>query len=636
MHAKLESSISDTSLRRRLIIGSLSLAVAVSIIFIIVAYRLTSDLAYSIEVKTLKDQFERVFNDIEGLSQDQKTAEGLVSAIQRNPFYQLLEPEVVAFELQSSGHSVLIKNAIDIRLVREQMSQQSRQTYLDGTIELDGQNLFWQFKSNQDHSLSLLMVSKTISLDESLDYIVNRLSITSFLTFWLAVWAALTMSSIITKRFEDNNQKLAFLAMHDPLTGLKNRTYLNEYFSAYLTQTDSKGHAPQILSGSLLMIDLNKFKDVNDAFGHAVGDEFLKKLAAQLQDVVGEEHQLVRYGGDEFVVWLDSDDLQIVMPIVDEILKCCGRQIEVAGMLFDIGASVGIVRYPEDGVELDTLLKHADIAMYQAKKLRKGAEFYRKQLPEFSERQVVLRGQLSQAIALKQFVLLYQPKVSLPDGKLLGVEALARWQHPEDGMLSPDAFIELIEQGGIIHSFSRLVIQQAVQQISVWMKAGQRIPVSINLSAYNLTDKELVGFIKQTLRQFKVPAELLEVELTESASMLDFDITQQAFRELHALGIKLAIDDFGTGMSSFAYLRELEVDFVKVDRSFVASMLDDRRNELVVKGLISMCHSLEKTVIAEGIETQQQAQKLFELGCTIGQGYYFAKPCFAKDISQFM
>jgi len=636
MSTNLEPSLSDNSLRRRLIIGSLSLAIAVSIIFIVVAYRLTSDLAESIEVKAFNKQFNWFFRELEALDSEQNKPEGLFSKVLRNRVYQNLDADFVTFELSSNNQPLHIRDTLDTTEIVNAIRNMGFPLQADGATEIDNQHVFWQFQRNSANTFSLLIVRKISSLDEALDYIANRLSITAFLTFWLAVWAALAMAAIITKRFEANNQKLAYLAMHDPLTGLKNRTYLTEFFTTQIEQQSVKPHQLATPHGALLMIDLNNLKDVIDAFGHATGDELLNELASRLKVTLVEHHLLVRYRSDAFVIWLNTADPQLIMPIVSQILSCCGREVQISNKQFEVGASIGIACYPSDGTELDTLLKHADIAMFQAKKFRIGAEFYQKQLPEFSERQVLLRGQLSRAVELKQFILVYQPKVSLPDGKLIGAEALARWQHPEEGLLSPDSFIELVEQGGIIHSFSRLVINEAVRQVSVWLATGKTIPVSINLSVYNLADIDLVPFIKEQLEQFNVPAHLLEVELTESATMVDITVTKKAFTDLRNLGVKLSIDDFGTGMSSFAYLRELDVDFVKIDRSFVASMMDDKRNELVVQGLISMCHSMGKIVIAEGIETEQQAHKLFELGCGIAQGYYFAKPCFAEDMQQYM
>lgn len=627
-------AISDTSLRRRLIIGSISLAIAVSIIFIVVAYRLASDLAESTEVRQFNKQFLWLFDELKVLHQDIDDPVQLIAAIKSKNSYKALDEDVVTVEVLPEKNLYSINNTVDKSKILKELRELDFPEFANGEFVFNQQRLFWQYQRTSTNTFSLLVVYKMSSVEEALDYVAKRLSITAFLTFWLAIWAALIMSAIVTKRFEENNQKLAFLAMHDSLSGLKNRTYLREFFDDHIEYQLSNTSTKKTPLGALLIIDLNKFKDVNDTFGHATGDELLKVIALRLQAVIEDKDLLVRYGGDEFVIWLNLDDRSDVELIVSNILSCCSLPVPLADTQFEVGASIGIAYCPQDGNKLDTLCKHADVAMYQAKRLRTGFAFYQKQLPIFSERQILLRGQLTQALELKQFILVYQPKVSLPDGKIIGVEALARWQHPLDGMLSPAVFIDLVEQSETIHSFSRFVIAEAIRQASEWQAMSRSLPISINLSAYNLADADIVTYLRDQLALYNLPAHLLEIELTESASMIDIKVTQKIFIALHSLGVKLSIDDFGTGMSSFAYLSELDIDHVKIDRSFVASLMADKRNELVVKGLISMCHSLDRKVIAEGIETKEQAEKLFELGCRIGQGYFFGRPVSAIDISQ--
>lgn len=631
--SRLHSVISDTTLRRRLILGSISLAVAVSIIFITVAYRLASDLAESTEVKHFDKQFQWLFNEFERLHQVIDDPNKLLAVIKNQDAYLSMVDNVVTINLLSENHLNESASISSMVAIYNELRLLNYPEFARGAFVLDDKHLFWQFKKSQSNPLSLLVVYEISSIEEALNYVAKRLSIAAFLTFWLAVWAALTMSALITKRFEENNQKLAFLAMHDSLSGLKNRTYLHEIFNNEIQIQLANITTEKVPIGALLIIDLNKFKDVNDTFGHGIGDELLKIIATRLQGAIDDKDLLIRYGGDEFVIWLNMTDGRNIEPLVESILSCCSQPVLLAESQFVVGASIGIAYCPTDGDKLDTLCKHADIAMYQAKRLRTGFEFYQKQLPIFSERQVLLRGQLTQALELKQFVLVYQPKVSLPDGNIIGAEALARWQHPVDGLLSPAEFIDLIEQSDVIHSFSRFVITEAIRQARIWKETGYSIPISINLSAYNLADDQIVSYISQQLDYYKLPAHLLEIELTESASMNDIKVTQKTFTALHELGVKISIDDFGTGMSSLAYLRELDMDYVKIDRSFIAAMLGDKRSEQVVRGIISMCKSLDTEVIAEGIETKEQAQKLFEIGCSIGQGYFFGRPSPAEDIT---
>lgn len=632
--SNLHSAVSDISLRRRLIIGSISLAIAVSIIFIVVAYRLASDLAESTEVKQINKQFSWLFDEFEASLQNNQTPTQLIDALKSTRSYKSIESDIVAVDVLFQQQKFSENNIINQSTILDELRELDFPESANGAFFLNDQRLFWQFQQSAEDTFSLVVVYKISSLDAALGYVAKRLSITAFLTFWLAIWAALTMSAVITKRFEDNRQKLAFLAMHDSLSGLKNRTYLHDFFDNEIKHKLSIASNENGPFGALLIIDLNKFKDVNDTFGHAVGDELLKVISSRLQALIDNKDLLVRYGGDEFVIWFRMEVSRDVSLLVSKILDCCSLPVPLADLQFEVGASIGIAYCPQDGNKLDTLCKNADIALYQAKKMRNGFAFYQKQLPHFSQRQVLLRGQLSQALELEQFVLVYQPKVSLPDGKVVGLEALARWQHPLDGLLSPAVFIDLIEQSDAVHSFSRFVITEAIRQGKQWLDLSIYLPISINLSAYNLADTELVPYLREQLAFYQFPAHLLEVELTESASMIDVAVTQEAFAELHSLGVSISIDDFGTGMSSFAYLRELDMDYVKIDRSFVASMMLDRRNELVVKGIISMCHDLDRKVIAEGIETQEQAQKLYELGCRFGQGYFFGRPASAIDITR--
>jgi diguanylate cyclase (GGDEF)-like protein len=616
-----------------LIIGSISLAIVVSTIFIVVAYRLASDLAESTEVKQFNKQFSWLFEEFEVLLQNNQNPTQLIDALKRTRSYTSIESDIVAVDVMSQQQKFTDNKAANQFAILDELRKLDFPESANGAFFLNEQRLFWQFQRTPENTYSLLVVYKISSLEAALGYVAKRLSITAFLTFWLAIWAALTMSAFITKRFEDNRNELAFLAMHDSLSGLKNRTYLHDFFENQIEHDLSLSSSDSGPVGALLIIDLNKFKDVNDTFGHAVGDELLKVISCRLQALIDDNDLLVRYGGDEFVIWFTMEASRDVNSLVSKILHCCSLPVPLEDSQFEVGASIGIAYCPQDGKKLDTLCKNADIAMYQAKKMRNGFAFYQKQLPNFSERQVLLRGQLSQALELKQFVLVYQPKVSLSNGKIVGLEALARWQHPIDGLLSPAVFIDLIEQSDAIHSFSRFVITEAIRQGKEWLDMSISLPISINLSAYNLADTEIVPYLREQLERYQLPAHLLEVELTESASMIDVQVTQRAFAELRSLGVTISIDDFGTGMSSFAYLRELDMDYVKIDRSFVASMTLDKRNELVVKGIISMCHDLGRNVIAEGIETQEQAQKLCELGCLFGQGYFFGRPTSAIDIT---
>jgi predicted signal transduction protein with EAL and GGDEF domain len=301
--SNLDASISDTSLRRRLIVGSISLAVAVSIIFIVVVYRLASDLAESTEVKEFNKQFQWFFDELEGLYSKIEDPDKLLTAVLNNSFYQRIESDLVAVEVLSNNklrHQ--IRNTVDITQITDELGILNFSINANGIMDAKDQHLVWQYQRSSDNTFSLLVVRKINGLEDALDYIANRLLITAFLTFWLAIWAALVMSALITKRFEENNEKLVYLAMHDSLTGLKNRTYLVEFFNSQHAERKNTDISTEENSAALLMIDLNKFKDVNDTFGHTTGDQLIKVIALRLKEGITKKDILVRYGGDEFVI----------------------------------------------------------------------------------------------------------------------------------------------------------------------------------------------------------------------------------------------------------------------------------------------------------------------------------------------
>jgi diguanylate cyclase (GGDEF)-like protein len=627
---------SDVSLRRRLLYGSVGLAVAVSVIFISVAYKLACDLGESIELENTNKQAKQLIYQIPFLltqsSKDFLSSEEL----NNSHLFKSLDPEVFGIEIWLAGQHVKIKSypewpyPADIALALEAGISSS------GFTEHQNERLLWVYQTDTDSGLSVLLLNKVSTLNIALEYVSNRLSITAFLTFWLAVWAALVMSALITNRFEQNNQKLAYMANHDDLTGLPNRYYLVTILKEFISEIAATDIPFKQRKGTLLLIDLDKFKEVNDTMGHAAGDELLVSIGKRLSDIAGSKAQVIRYGGDEFVIWhqgIDSVEAEI---LAQDIVAACRQPLLVNNNQFEIGASIGIACYPQHGTKVDELLKRADIAMYHAKNLRLGYQLFDQTLNSNSALWGSLRGQLNNALQQNQFVLHYQPKVSLPQGKIVGVEALVRWEHPDKGLLAPGMFIDMIEQSTVIHEFTRYVLKQAIIQCRLWLNQGVRVSVAVNLSPYNLRDEEFIPYLKEQLNTHRVPAELIEIELTESGTMLDLKVAERVFPELRAVGVKLSIDDFGTGMSSLAYVKKLDVNYIKIDRSFITNITTDYRDEAVIKSMLLLCDNLHKEVIAEGIETSEQADKLHALGCKFAQGYYFGKPMHPMIITPLL
>ncbi|MEG3768355.1 bifunctional diguanylate cyclase/phosphodiesterase [Alteromonas sp. 14N.309.X.WAT.G.H12] len=478
----------------------------------------------------------------------------------------------------------------------------------------------------QKHSLErqqepLIIIWKARELSGVSAKIINQLTLAGLILFGLAVWIALMMSAFIVKRFEQANQTLQELALQDPLTHLHNRVAL--LASKHFT----------VSHGALFFLDLDRFRDINDALGHEMGDRMLLSFAQRLKTLAGPTAHTYRYRSDEFVIWQPDIAQEDVLSYAFRLLYDCREPLQIGNSAFEIGCSIGIACLPEHGHRPEMLLRNAENAMHRAKKLRLGVQMYNERLAYNSTIKVTLRSQLRSALQNQEFILYYQPKAEITSGRLLGVEAIVRWQHPDEGLLSPGLFIDLIEQSGIVHAFTRYTIEQAVKQIQTWSSEGYALPVSVNLSAYNLMDNEFIPFIKHCIETSGIDPGLLEFELTESATMVDIAVSKRVLAAFREMGIKTSIDDFGTGMSSFAYLRELNINTVKLDQSFIRDLEPDNRTAKIIEGIVSLCRSLDIEVIAEGVETDVHAQLLVTLDCHFAQGYLFGKPMPASDIT---
>ena len=627
----------NTDLRRHLLLGSIGLAIVVLIVFIIVTYRLASDLGESIESAYIKNHVQKISElvinipDLGELATSEKH-QALQTYFSEHSYY--LDKDVVSFHLWLTAEKFKIKNDKRFEHNLDIAMAISKKSSSNGLIKLAGERYYWVYQYDIS-SGELLFIRKVYALDQAIDYMFSRLSISAFLTFWLAVWSALMISSLITKKFIKGNIRLNYLASHDSLTQLPNRSFLHDKVNRFLKPINSTDQTPnkKIAEASILLIDLNKFKDVNDAMGHQIGDSLLKEIALRLGQFVDENTLVFRYGGDEFVIWQEKSKQGNAKALAEQIIKKFRQPILTEGLSFEMSASIGIACYPEDGTTFNDLFKHADIAMYHAKRLRLGYQSYQKRLDLRSDLRVNLRGQLNHALAQDEFVLYYQPKVRLTDGKIFGVEALVRWQHPEEGLLAPDMFINIIEQSAIVHEFTRCIFKQAIAQCKSWMQQDLRLSVAVNISPYNLMDPELMPFLQKQLDFYQVPAELIEIELTESATMVGIETTQKVFNELKSMGVQLSIDDFGTGMSSLAYIKKLNVDYIKIDRSFITNIVTDTKDEAIIMSVLLLCQKLKREVIIEGVETKEQKDKLISLGCKFAQGYYFGKPMPEEELT---
>ncbi len=434
----------------------------------------------------------------------------------------------------------------------------------------------------------------------------------------------ITIRKQAERQREEHRLSLEHQAHHDPLTGLPNRLYFKSQLSTLLDQ--AIGQRQKI---ALLYIDLDDFKGVNDSKGHAGGDELLRISAQRLRSCVAARDTVIRMGGDEFVILAQQmPDRAAAEAVAQRVVHALREPMVIDGTAFNISGSVGIGLYPDDGLDLDSLLRHADIALYEAKSAgRDTFRFFDANMNIGRGERVALQQALRHAIGTRQIEVEFQPVMDLHTGLLSSFEALARWRHPEMGLIAPSRFIGVAEQSGLIDSLGRQILGLVCQQLSNWSASGLSLrPVAINVSPLQLERSDFADQLRRIAGEHAVDLGLLHIEVTESTAMEDNGRHTVALRKLRDLGCKILIDDFGTGYSSLSQLKNLPLDFLKIDREFVSNMSSDANDAAIVAAIVSMAHSLGLAVVAEGIESAEQLLLLQGLGCQFGQGYHFSPP----------
>jgi len=442
------------------------------------------------------------------------------------------------------------------------------------------------------------------------------------------VGAVVTFKDTTQRRRAELN--LQHQAWHDALTGLPNRSRL----LVELEQLMTAGTAGD-QQFALLLIDLDRFKEVNDAIGHRYGDLALQQVGARFRAELSDLDTLARLGGDEFAVLVRGADADKVYEVAYRLLGALERPFDLEGTGVEIGGSIGAVLYPEHGGDADTLLRRADVAMYAAKGAGSGCAIYTPGMDRHSPERLGLVAELRHAIEHDELVLHYQPQIDVRSGALVGFEALARWPHPQRGLVSPAEFIPLAEQTRLIRPLSRWAIRSALFACAKWTSADLAVPVAVNLSAHDLQDSGLPDFVQASLDESGLPANRLRLEITESSLMADPRGAREILARLRSIGVRIAIDDFGTGYSSLEYLRNLPVDALKIDRSFVRDMASDDGARAIVRATIDLADDLGLRVVAEGVEDAATWEMLAALGCDVAQGYYFGAPLAASDLTQW-
>ena len=437
-----------------------------------------------------------------------------------------------------------------------------------------------------------------------------------------------------TRGLEAANRQLRHLASHDSLTGLPNRLLLDDRIAQAIAQANRQSHG-----FAVAVLDLDRFKLINDSLGHRAGDQLLCEVAARLKGAIRAVDSIARLGGDEFVIIFDGPMTHAQsMEMGTRLLKVMEPSTRLLGIDVHVSPSIGIAFYPRDGATIDTLLAHADAAMYHAKERgRNNVQCYTESMGTVTQERVKLESELHEALRTGQFELHYQPKVDTATGRINSAEALIRWRHPQRGLLLPADFIPVADECGLLDAIGEWVLHEACRQGSIWQQRGPRaLRVAVNLAPSQFRLMDLVGQIRRALESSGLDPGLLEIELTETAVMSDAEESVHILEAISRMGVLVSVDDFGTGYSSMSYLRRFPIDKLKIDRCFVEQMTARPEDASIVGAIISLAHSLRLKVIAEGVETPEQLQLLAQLGCDQYQGFYFSPALVPAKFEQLL
>lgn len=600
------------NVRARLIAGFVGVAIFVLLLFGFVAHRAALDLELNKELRLAHESAMTHASSLAASAAEGASLARVVSQMGGEDRAVMLISAYgdILTSAQTSTGSGLSDTITLLGLLSEKDDR--------GVISLAGQEYIWAYVPLKGLDQTLLLVSRHRDSFASQSRALGiRLFVTAFIIVWIAVWIALILSSRVLTVINEQNAALLHQALYDDLTELPNRRHLFEHLAARIQDTP-------LQSFGVFVLDFDGFKEVNDTLGHRVGDELLRQSADRLRRALPDIGFIARLGGDEFAVVVD--DVAQMTLATGVIHGALGTPLTLQNMDITLECSSGAATYPKHANNAETLVQHAEVAMYHAKSSHKQCQLYDADFDPHSLRRLALLGDLRYAVERNQMRLVYQPKVDLSTMQTTSVEALIRWHHPEFGMVPPDEFIHLAEQGDFIVEMTNWVLEEAINHCKQWHARGYPIGVAVNLSVRNLHNERLPQYIVNTLAKHGLPAEFLKLEITESTLMADPQRALDTMNQLAAQRLTLSIDDFGTGYSSLSYLKKLPVTELKIDKSFVMEMMTDDSDRVIVHSTINLAHNLGCTVVAEGIEDEQTMLTLWEQGCDVGQGYFISRP----------
>lgn len=615
------------SLRLKLILSFVTTSLVVVLVFAAIAYSSAQDYARFSELNHVHESNEHL---IDKLGVDKPSLEQIKRMLPKNDnedsFYIVIDSITGLVVSENTNKSQL---GVVTALIRDAGAIDGKHK---GVTSVKGVRYYWAADPVPNTKYIILNTYHKLEsgIGDFLDYIGNTLAITIFLAMWFSLWGATILANLF-QRIANQKSEIEHRSRHDPLTSLPNRHTIGELIdqSIMINNDDAE-------SLLLCLVDINGLKDVNDSLGHEFGDKLLVNVSERLKEVLRSSDKVGRFGGDKFAVILSHSKNTAIEELCTRLLATFDRSFHVGGHDLYIGSTLGIAGYPEHAEDSQSLIQKAEIALHTAKDTSKDFFIYESSMDSGNKQQLNLATDLRHAIRDGQLELHYQPQLDLRTGKIVSVEALARWSHPEYGVIPTDTFITIAERTGLIKQFTEWVLTTAIKQCAEWRKSFQSLSVSVNLSARNLHDETLAKQISRLIRHWKIIPDQICLEITETAMMADPEHARLLLEELDRLGLRISIDDFGTGYSSLSYLKRLPVDEIKIDRSFVMNMGNSENDTSIVRATVGLAHDLGLSAVAEGVENQESLERLRQLGCEFAQGYYISEPLSAEDIGKLL
>jgi len=616
------------TLRHRLIIAFISLSMVVLAIFGVMAHYIATEFGIESELHTLAGIAEE---KAAALSQQLtgKTIQQVNTLVQQQNAYTVL-PILILDAKKQVVSATPRAHKLDINHINDYFGDLQAGVNM-GIMHLDSGMNMWTLAKVPETAYTLAIFHAEENDLTFVEALGNKLVVGAVLVICFTGWLALILASMISYRLDKQNAVLVHQSLYDQLTDLPNRKLLFDRLQQAIYQARRNNHTV-----ALFLVELANLKEINDTLGHQSGDELLKQIGPRLENILRDSDTVARLEGGEFAILMPIIDIQHVTKVAHKIIQALEAPFIVDELELETSVIAGVAIAPDHGEKSESLFRKADVAMSLAKQHEHEFNIYAEESDPHSVEQLTLMAELRRAITNNELQLYYQPKINLKTQQVTGAEALLRWFHPQRGLIPPDDFIPKAEQSGLIKLLTSWVIDQAFRQNHAWSKLGITLQIAINVSQRSLYDRELINQIANTMQKLQIKNCTLDIEITETAIMAYPEQSMATLQMLHAMGIHLSIDDFGTGFTSLAYLKELPVDELKIDKSFIMRMLDDNKDTMIVRSIIELAHSLGRVVVAEGVESRPVLDYLTALNCDTAQGFYMSKPLPAAEFEQWL